>query len=83
MASRQLICIECLPKMERISQLPDVVAAGETMRAVRGTSRGSYCCDNCSADLPEGKPCAAVTVLSRGEQLGAWEPDYVTPAKES
>lgn len=77
MASRQLVCLGCLPGLERISKLPNVVDAGETMRVVRGTSRDAYVCDDCNADLGEGKPCAAVTILSRGQQLGPWEHSYL------
>lgn len=79
MASRQLVCLTCLPGLERISKLPHIVDAGETVRFVRGTSRAAYVCDDCGTDLGEGKPCVAVTILSRGQSLGPWEHNYLKP----
>lgn len=80
MPSRQLLCPPCAANMKRISERPDIVAEGESVRFVFGTSRGDYVCDDCNADLGPGKRCAATTLYARGQaQLGPWEPDYVVP----
>jgi hypothetical protein len=82
MPRRQLLCPPCAAELQRLVEHPEIKDAGEHARFVVGASRGPYVCDDCNSFIAPGARCAAATLFTRGQTLGAWEADYVVPEVE-